>query len=67
MHRYFVSYLFQGPYGIAAGSCELTIPLPITSMQDVQVVTDHLQRQGLQNVTIMSFNHFDTPSNGKTR
>ena len=36
-------------------------------MQDVQVVTDHLQRQGLQNVTIMSFNHFDTPSNGKTR
>ncbi len=68
-YSYFISYMFQGPTGIAAGNCELTLPAPIASMDDVRTVTTFLARQGLPNLTLMSFTRLDgaTADGGTTR
>jgi hypothetical protein len=59
MISYFISYVFQGPQGIAAGNCTVTVPSPISTMDDVNTVTRFLASQGLNNACLMSFTRFD--------
>jgi hypothetical protein len=69
MIAYFISYVFAGPHGIAAGNCELTVPSPITSMDDVNTITRFLASQGLNNPIVMSFTRLGTAAadGGTTR
>jgi hypothetical protein len=59
MIRYFISYLFQGPYGVASGSGQFNWPTPIATMDDVNTIVELLRQQGLKNPTVMSFCRFD--------
>jgi hypothetical protein len=59
MIRYFISYMFQASHSIGGGNCEITLMQPITSMDDVRIVTKYLRSQGLNNPTVMSFSRFD--------
>ncbi|GAA1879651.1 hypothetical protein [Asanoa iriomotensis] len=63
--RYFVSYMYQAGAGLGVGNCEVTWPKPITSMTDVRELTAFLDRQGLNNPTVLSFCPLDATSGGK--
>jgi hypothetical protein len=60
MNRYFISYMFQASSGIAAGNCEISLPVAITSMRGVRTITEYLRNQGLKNPTVMAFSRFDS-------
>ena len=68
-YRYFISYMHQATDGIAAGNCEITIGMPLTSMTDIRTITEYLRSQGLKNPTVMSFSRFDgdAANGGATR
>jgi len=59
MISYFISYVFRGPNGLMTGNGEVSLPMPIMSMQDVKTVTELLRKQGLADPFLMSFARFD--------
>jgi hypothetical protein len=62
MIRYLVSYLETGRNGISHGNAELTLPRPVTSMQDVQMLTRVLrEKYGLTQPVVMGFSRFAEP------
>jgi hypothetical protein len=57
MHRYYVSFSFEGPTpGLNIASLDVSTPEPIGTVDDLQPVYDLLARQGYTiNVKILAF------------
>ncbi|MEU7679454.1 hypothetical protein AB0C42_32105 [Micromonospora taraxaci] len=61
MHRYYVSFSFQGPTGLAIASLDVTARLRIATADDLAPVTADLTGRGYHSVKILAFSLYADP------
>ncbi|MBB2941825.1 hypothetical protein FB565_001529 [Actinoplanes lutulentus] len=60
MYRYMLSYTSPEAQGFKNGNCEVTLPLPIRTMDDVNTVTKMLKEHfGLSSPLLLGFSRFE--------
>jgi hypothetical protein len=66
MHRYYVSFSFEGPTsGLSIASLDVSTPDPIVTVDDLQSVYDLLAQQGYTiNVKVLAFSRYANPHQG---